>query len=99
MTSAAQFDGTKRENTFRALAPVFFYFVIGGVATVMLGPLLPSFIQRWQIQDAQAGTLFSAAFIGQLCGAWFAAYNLRGSILFGSFLSAVCCIAMPWADF
>jgi fucose permease len=84
---------------FRALFPVFFYFLAGGVATVMLGPLLPALIQHWHIQDAQAGTLFTANFAGQFCGAWFATRNLRASILYGSAVSAVGCAAMAWASF
>jgi len=83
----------------RTLVPVFFYFVAAGVATVMLGPLLPALIQRWHIQDAQAGTLFTASFAGQLCGAWFGTRNLRASILFGSAISAAGCVAMAWAGF
>jgi FHS family glucose/mannose:H+ symporter-like MFS transporter len=84
---------------FRALFPVFFYFLAGGVATVMLGPLLPALIQHWHIQDAQAGTLFTANFTGQFCGAWFATRNLRASILYGSAVSAIGCAAMAWASF
>lgn len=78
---------------------MFFYFFVAGIATVMLGPLLPSLISRWQIQDAQAGTLFTASFAGQLCGAWFATRNLRLSVLYGAFLTAAGCACMAWADF
>jgi MFS transporter, FHS family, glucose/mannose:H+ symporter len=88
-----------RAATFRMLGPVFFYFFAAGIATVMLGPLLPTFIQHWQIQDAQAGTLFTADFVGQLCGAWIAARNLRASLLYGSALTAVGCAALSWLDF
>ena len=84
---------------FRALVPVFFYFAAAGIATVMLGPLLPALIQRWHIQDAQAGTLFTASFVGQFCGAWFATRNLRASILYGSAITAAGCIAMAWVGF
>ena len=83
----------------RTLLPVFFYFVAAGIATVMLGPLLPALIQRWHIQDAQAGTLFTASFVGQFCGAWFATRNLRASVLYGSAISAAGCAAMAWAGF
>lgn len=83
----------------RTLFPVFFYFVAAGVATVMLGPILPALIQRWHIQDAQAGTLFTACFAGQFCGAWFATRNLRASILYGSAITAAGCVAMAWASF
>jgi fucose permease len=65
----------------------------------MLGPLLPALIQRWHIQDAQAGTLFTANFAGQFCGAWFATRNLRTSILYGSAMTAAGCIAMAWIGF
>jgi FHS family glucose/mannose:H+ symporter-like MFS transporter len=65
----------------------------------MLGPLLPALIQRWHIQDAQAGTLFTASFTGQFCGAWFATRNLRASILLGSATTAVGCFAMAWVGF
>ena len=83
----------------RALLPVFFYFLAAGVATVMLGPLLPALIQRWHIQDSQAGTLFTANFAGQFCGAWFATRNLRASILYGSAITAAGCIALAWVGF
>lgn len=85
--------------TFRVIGPIFFYFLAAGIATVMLGPLLPSLIQHWQVSDAQAGTLFTANFIGQICGSWFTARNLRASIIYGAGLSAVGCIAMPLVSF
>jgi MFS transporter, FHS family, glucose/mannose:H+ symporter len=86
-------------NPLRTLLPVFFYFLAAGVATVMLGPLLPALIQRWHIQDAQAGTLFTANFAGQFLGAWFATRNLRASVLYGSAITAAGCVAMVWASF
>ena len=82
-----------------AFAPIFLYFVVAGIATVMLGPLLPGLISRWNIQDAQAGTLFTASFAGQFLGAWFAARSLRASVVCGAALSAVGCVAMAWANF
>lgn len=83
----------------RTLLPVFLYFLAAGIATVMLGPLLPSLIRRWQIQDVQAGTLFTASFVGQFCGAWFATRNLRMSVIYGSAVTAAGCVAMAWAGF
>lgn len=78
---------------------MFFYFFVAGIATVMLGPLLPALIGRWHIQDAQAGTLFTTTFAGQLCGSWFATRNLRASMLYGACISAAGCALMVWADF
>jgi FHS family glucose/mannose:H+ symporter-like MFS transporter len=81
------------------LARFFFYFLPAGAATVMLGPLLPSLIHRWQMQDAQAGTLFTAQFLGQLCGALLGTRNLRASVLYGAALSAAGCLAITWFSF
>jgi FHS family glucose/mannose:H+ symporter-like MFS transporter len=83
----------------RMLIPVFLYFLAAGIATVMLGPILPALIQRWHIQDAQAGTLFTASFAGQFIGAWFGARNLRASVLCGSAITAAGCFAMGWVGF
>jgi FHS family glucose/mannose:H+ symporter-like MFS transporter len=90
---------SNRAKIVRTLGPAYFYFLVAGTVTVMLGPLLPQLIQHWQIQDAQAGTLFTADFIGQLCGAWIAARSLRASLIYGSTLSAVGCVALIWLGF
>jgi len=81
------------------LAPLFLCTAGWGLVTVMLGPLLPTLIARWHIQDAQAGTLFTASFAGQLLGAWFATRNLRLSLLSGAVLSAVGTAALAWTNF
>jgi|GEM_PF-391635 len=86
-------------NAVRALSPLFFYFVSAGVVTVMLGPLLPTLIQRWQIRDAQAGTLFLASFLGQLCGSWVAARNPKASVVYGAALTAAGCLALAWVAY
>ncbi len=88
-----------RAAVLRSLVPLYFYFVVAGIVTVMLGPLLPVFIQQWNIQDSQAGTLFVVNFAGQLCGALFAARNLRLSVILGALLSAIGCAFMAWASF
>ncbi|HXC96493.1 MAG TPA: MFS transporter [Edaphobacter sp.] len=97
--SSADTRGPSRSKLVRTLLPVFLYFLAAGIATVMLGPILPTLIQHWHIQDAQAGTLFTASFAGQFCGAWFATRNLRASVLFGSAITAAGCAAMAWAGF
>jgi FHS family glucose/mannose:H+ symporter-like MFS transporter len=43
-------------------------FVLCGVVTTLLGPILPSLSVRWSINDSQAGYLFTAQFMGGLCG-------------------------------
>jgi FHS family glucose/mannose:H+ symporter-like MFS transporter len=72
----------------RILVAVFSYFVVAGVATVMLGPTLPLLAERWGLPDSRLGTLFFAFFLGQLCGAWFATRRLGASLLLGAGCSA-----------
>ncbi len=55
----------------KASLPVLhFAFLLTGVATVMMGILLPTMLVKWSLTDAQAGSLFvaqfSAAFVGSL---------------------------------
>ena len=83
----------------RLLAPIFVYFAAAGIVTVMLGPLLPSLISRWQLEDVQAGTLFASFFFGQLIGAWFATRRLRLSVLLGAALTSAGCASLAWATF
>ena len=99
LTSNISLQASAPTHPARTLVPVFIYFLAAGIATVMLGPLLPALIQHWHIQDAQAGTLFTADFAGQFVGAWFATRNLRASVLYGSALTAAGCVAMALAGF
>jgi fucose permease len=39
-----------------------------GIVTVLLGPMLPALSVRWSLNEAQAGLLFTAQFIGSTCG-------------------------------
>lgn len=42
---------------------IYAAFVLTGVATTMLGPLMPGFEARWHLDDARAGLLFTAQFL------------------------------------
>jgi MFS transporter, FHS family, glucose/mannose:H+ symporter len=57
-------------NSKASLPILHFAFLLTGVATVMMGILLPTVLVKWSITDAQAGSLFvaqfSAAFVGSL---------------------------------
>jgi fucose permease len=86
-------------NRRRTLAAAFAYFIIAGVATVMLGPTLPELSNRWRVPDAQLGTLFVASFTGQFCGAWFAVRNLRASLICGGALTALGCLGLAYVGF
>ncbi|HVJ09376.1 MAG TPA: MFS transporter [Acidisarcina sp.] len=83
----------------RTLLPVFLYFLVAGVATVMLGPILPTLNARWHLPDAQLGTLFVASFVGQLLGAWFATRRLGLSLLCGALCSALGCLGLTYSGF
>jgi MFS transporter, FHS family, glucose/mannose:H+ symporter len=52
------------------LALLFAGFVLTGIPTVILGPILPLFISRWSLSDAQAGFFFTVQFAASLCGVW-----------------------------
>jgi len=43
-------------------------FVLIGVITTLLGPILPSFIRHWELTDAQAGFFFTAQYFGSFFG-------------------------------
>src|SRR5207253_9109895 len=43
-------------------------FVLTGVMTTLLGPMLPVFSARWTLSDSQAGYLFTAQFASSILG-------------------------------
>ena len=45
---------------------IYLAFVLTGVATTMLGPLIPAFEARWHLDDASAGLLFVAEFLSSV---------------------------------
>jgi MFS transporter, FHS family, glucose/mannose:H+ symporter len=45
-------------------------FILIGIPTVILGPILPLFISRWSLNDAQAGFFFTVQFAASLGGVW-----------------------------
>jgi MFS transporter, FHS family, glucose/mannose:H+ symporter len=45
-------------------------FVLTGIPTVIIGPILPLFISRWSLSDSQAGLFFTVQFAAALCGVW-----------------------------
>jgi fucose permease len=52
----------------QSLAPFYFGFVLTGIVTVLLGPLLPALTALWQLNDTQAGYFFTAQFLGSTIG-------------------------------
>lgn len=55
---------------------LFAGFVLTGIVTTILGPILPVFISRWSLDDARAGFFFTAQFAGSLAGVGLSSYLL-----------------------
>jgi len=51
-----------------ANALVYSGFVVAGVVTIILGPILPILIARWSMSDERAGLFFTVQFCGNLLG-------------------------------
>jgi FHS family glucose/mannose:H+ symporter-like MFS transporter len=51
-----------------SLALMHAVFVLAGLGTMLLGPILPLLAAKWQLQDSQAGLLLLAQFIGATLG-------------------------------
>lgn len=47
---------------------IYVGFVLTGMVTVQLGPLLPLLSARWHLNDAQAGYLFTTQFLASMIG-------------------------------
>src|SRR5438093_237310 len=47
---------------------LFAGFVLSGIATTLVGPMLPIFIRRWSLDDGQAGLFSSVQFLAALGG-------------------------------
>ncbi len=58
---------------------LFAGFVLSGIATTIIGPMLPIFIKRWSLDDGQAGLFpmiqFLAAFVGSIASGAIAAWR------------------------
>lgn len=58
-------SGTARS---RPLISLHASFVLTGMITTLLGPILPSLSLRWRLDDFHAGLLFTAQFAGSIAG-------------------------------
>ncbi|HEX3119302.1 MAG TPA: MFS transporter [Candidatus Acidoferrum sp.] len=45
-------------------------FILTGFPTIMNGPILPTFISRWNLTDSQAGLFFTVQFTSSLAAVW-----------------------------
>lgn len=69
-------------------------FVLTGVMTTLLGPILPALSIRWSLNDAQAGYLFTAQFASSILGVALSSvvvyrYGYRITLIWGTVLLAI----------
>jgi FHS family glucose/mannose:H+ symporter-like MFS transporter len=70
------------------LVVLFVGFILSGIATTIIGPMLPVFIRKWSLDDGQAGLFstvqFLAALVGTgVSGVWMAWRGYRPSLVAG----------------
>jgi fucose permease len=58
----------KAQGHRNLLILLFLGFVLTGIATVIVGPMLPVFIQKWSLDDRQAGFFFTVQFTSAMVG-------------------------------
>jgi fucose permease len=66
--SAAAPVATNGQRHRNLLFLLFAGFVLSGIATTIVGPMLPVFIRRWSLDDGQAGLFSSIQFLAALGG-------------------------------
>lgn len=76
-----QLVGERRVAPSAAL--MHYSFVLTGLGTALLGPILPLMTRQWQLNDAQSGVLLLAQFCGSFLGGVTVSSNLRRSLLRG----------------
>lgn len=58
-------------------------FLLAGLGTVMLGPIMPSLLHDWRLTDQQGGLLLAAKFVGSFLGGVSVPQRLRFGVLGG----------------
>lgn len=87
-------DSGQRQSLKSTTLLVNAAFVLTGVMTTLLGPMLPVLSARWALNDTQAGYLFTAQFVGSMLGVGLSGllvqhYGYRGGIVTGLGVMAV----------
>jgi FHS family glucose/mannose:H+ symporter-like MFS transporter len=78
-SSSVQRDGVAGPSIFWLAAG----FLLAGLGTVMLGPVLPSLLHDWRLTDQQGGLLLAAKFVGSFLGGVSVPRRLRFGVLGG----------------
>lgn len=68
VTGSAQIVPPDASRNRSATVTVFSSFVVAGVVTTILGPILPVLIGRWSLTDARAGLFFTVQFVTNMVG-------------------------------
>jgi MFS transporter, FHS family, glucose/mannose:H+ symporter len=63
--------------------PYYAGFIVAGMATVLLGAILPVLSARWALTDLRAGSLFAAQFAASALGAILASHFRYRCLVFG----------------
>src|SRR5260370_11991509 len=67
-------------------------FVVAGIVTTLIGPILPILIGRWSLTDQRAGLFFTAQFCGSMAGGaslgWLIQRGYRHALVCGFSLMA-----------
>jgi FHS family glucose/mannose:H+ symporter-like MFS transporter len=83
MTQDAPAAGTFPDRTAPSLGLMHFGFLLTGLGTMLLGPILPLLARRWHLDDAQSGQLLLAQFCGSFLGGVSVSSRLRRDLLVG----------------
>src|SRR5205823_15105110 len=59
---------TEAQGHRNLLILLFAGFVLSGIATTIVGPMLPVFIRKWSLDDGQAGLFSTIQFLAALAG-------------------------------
>lgn len=80
---------TERIKIAPSAGLMHFGFLLTGLGTALLGPILPLLTRQWHLQDAQSGLLLLAQFCGSFTGGVSVSRHLRRSLLTGLIAAAV----------
>ena len=72
-------------------------FLLAGLGTMLLGPILPLLSQRWRLTDSQSGLLIAAQFIGATLGGLTVSKKLQRDLLLGLAAAALGFLAFAFA--
>jgi len=73
-------------------------FVLAGIGTTILGPILPVLSVQWGMNDAHAGSLFTAQFLGSALGGLLAGIHPIKSAITGFITAAFGLILLTYAS-